>query len=118
MLAAILDIAFTWKARHTMDFYQRLKYVLKLVVAMIWTIVLPVCYADSRRKHTCDSTEYGSWPGEWCISSYMVAVAFYLMTNAVEMVLFLVPTVSKYIEISNCQLCMILSWWTQVRFII
>lgn len=118
MLAAILDIAFTWKARHTMDFYQRLKYVLKLVVAMIWTIVLPVCYADSRRKHTCHSTEYGSWPGEWCISSYMVAVAFYLMTNAVEMVLFLVPTVSKYIEISNCQLCMILSWWTQVRFII
>ncbi|XP_034679163.1 putative callose synthase 8 isoform X2 [Vitis riparia] len=118
VLQAILDIAFTWKARHTMDFYQRLKYVLKLVVAMIWTIVLPVCYADSRRKHTCDSTEYGSWPGEWCISSYMVAVAFYLMTNAVEMVLFLVPTVSKYIEISNCQLCMILSWWTQPRLFV
>ncbi|RVW84865.1 putative callose synthase 8 [Vitis vinifera] len=115
VLQAILDIAFTWKARHTMDFYQRLKYVLKLVVAMIWTIVLPVCYADSRRKHTCHSTEYGSWPGEWCISSYMVAVAFYLMTNAVEMVLFLVPTVSKYIEISNFQLCMILSWWTQEK---
>lgn len=118
VLQAILDIAFTWKARHTMDFYQRLKYVLKLVVAMIWTIVLPVCYADSRRKHTCHSTEYGSWPGEWCISSYMVAVAFYLMTNAVEMVLFLVPTVSKYIEISNFQLCMILSWWTQPRLFV
>ncbi|XP_057461314.1 putative callose synthase 8 [Actinidia eriantha] len=115
LIQAILDIAFMWKARCTMDFSQILKHVLKVAVAVIWTIVLPVCYAGSRRKYTCYSTEYDTWLGEWCYSSYMVAVAFYLMTNAVHMVLFLVPAVGRYIETSNCRMCTIFSLWTQPR---
>ncbi|KAK2976918.1 hypothetical protein RJ640_006426, partial [Escallonia rubra] len=51
-LAAILDIVFTWKARCTMDSTRSKKYVLKVVVAVIWTIVLPVLYASSRKKYT------------------------------------------------------------------
>lgn len=113
-IAAILDIAFTWKVRQTLDFSAKVKYVMKLGVAMIWTIILPVYYANSRRKYTCYPTTYGSWLQEWCFSSFMVAVAFYLMTNGVEMVLFLVPSVRKYMEISNYRICTILSWWTQV----
>lgn len=113
--AAILDIAFTWKARHTMDSAQRTKNVVKVVLAMIWTIILPVLYSRYRRKYTCYSTQNGSWLGEWCYSSYMVAVAFYLITNAVNMVLFLVPVVGKYIETSNTRICAIFSLWTQVR---
>ncbi|CAK9177253.1 unnamed protein product [Ilex paraguariensis] len=111
----VLDVAFTWKARCTMDFSQKLKRTLKVVVAIIWTIVLPVFYSGFRRKYTCYSTQYGSWLGEWCYSSYMVAVAFYLMTNAVDMVLFLVPVIGRYIETSNWRICSILSWWTQIK---
>ncbi|XP_062011839.1 putative callose synthase 8 isoform X2 [Rosa rugosa] len=44
-----------------------------------------------------------------------IQVAIYLMTNAVEMVLFLVPSIRKYIEVSNYRICTILSWWTQPR---
>lgn len=113
-MTAILDIAFTWKC--SMDSSQILKHGLKVASAVIWIIVLPVCYARSRRKYTCYSTPYGTWLGEWCYSPYMVAVAFYLMTNAVHMVLFLVPAVGRYIETSNFRMCAILSWWTQVRF--
>ncbi|KAL6283334.1 hypothetical protein ACE6H2_014263 [Prunus campanulata] len=113
LIRAILDIAFTWKARQTMEFAEKLKHVMKLVVAVIWTIILPVYYANSRRKYTCYPTRYGGWLQEWCFSSYMVAVAIYLMPNAVEMVLFLVPSIRKYIEISNHRICTILSWWTQ-----
>ncbi|KAF8408909.1 hypothetical protein HHK36_004979 [Tetracentron sinense] len=112
---AILDISFTWKARHTMDFSQMLRHVLKLLVAAAWTVVLPVCYADSRRNSTCYPKRYGSWIGEWCFSSYMVAVAFYLATNAVDMVLFFVPAVSRYIETSTCRMCTVLLWWAQPR---
>lgn len=115
ILAAILDIIFTWKARCTVDPNQTLKHVLRVVVAMMWTIILPIYYASSRRKYTCYSTQSGSWLGEWCYSSYMVAVAFYLMTNAIDMVLFFVPVVGKYIETSNYRICMFLSWWTQVN---
>lgn len=113
LIRAILDIGFTWKARQTMEFSEKLKHVMKLVVAVIWTIILPVYYANSRRKYTCYPTRYESWLQEWCFSSYMVAVAIYLTTNAVEMVLFLVPSIRKYIEISNHRICTILSWWTQ-----
>ncbi|XP_009622154.1 putative callose synthase 8 isoform X2 [Nicotiana tomentosiformis] len=115
LVNAILDIIFTWKARCTVDPNQTLKHVLRVVVAMMWTIILPIYYASSRRKYTCYSTQSGSWLGEWCYSSYMVAVAFYLMTNAIDMVLFFVPVVGKYIETSNYRICMFLSWWTQPK---
>lgn len=115
LFAAILDVVFTWKARCAMDSSRHLKDVLKIVGAMIWTILLPILYSSSRRKYTCYSSQDGSWLGEWCYSSYMVAVAFYLISNAVNMVLFLVPAVGKYIETSNTRICRVLSWWTQVR---
>ncbi|KAK1591245.1 hypothetical protein Q3G72_004616 [Acer saccharum] len=118
LIHAIFDISFTWKARRTMESSQKKKYMLKLVVAVIWTIVLPVLYANSRRNYTCYSTysaQYKGWLGELCFSSYMVAVTIYLMTNAVELVLFFVPAVSKYIETSNFRICTMLSWWTQPR---
>ncbi|XP_012074237.1 putative callose synthase 8 isoform X2 [Jatropha curcas] len=115
LMQAILDILFTWRARLKMDICRKRKQVLKLVVAIIWTIVLPVCYAKSKRKNTCYSTQYGSWLGQLCFSSYMVAVAIYLMTNAVEMVLFFFPVINKYIEISDIHIFKILSWWTQPK---
>lgn len=98
-----------------MDPHHRRKDVIKILVAMIWTIVLPIFYSSSRKKYTCYSTQEGRWLGEWCYSSYMVAVALYLITNGVNMVLFLVPAVGKYIETSNTRICTVLSWWTQVR---
>ncbi|GMH24888.1 hypothetical protein Nepgr_026731 [Nepenthes gracilis] len=115
LIRAILDISFTWKARHTINFHQNLKYMLKLIVAMIWAIVLPVYYAETRRKYSCFSMKSGSWLRDWCYSSYMVAVAVYLMTSGVDMVLFIVPAARLYIETSNCKICTILSWWTQPR---
>lgn len=114
-LSAIFDIAFTWKARRTMESSRKRKYMFKLFVAVIWTVVLPVLYASTRRNYTCYSTHYKSWLGELCFSSYMVAVTIYLMTNAIELVLFFVPTIGKYIEISNWRICTMLSWWTQVE---
>ncbi|KAK6946569.1 1,3-beta-glucan synthase subunit FKS1-like, domain-1 [Dillenia turbinata] len=118
LIQAILDIAFTWKVRCTMDLSLKLKQIMKVVAAVIWIIVLPVCYASSRTKYTCHSTHNGDWLGEWCISSYMIAVAFYMVTNAIEMVLFFVPAVKKYIETSNCHIFTSLSWWTEPRLYI
>lgn len=110
--AAVLDVVFTWKARNTMNITEKRKYLLKVIVAVIWTIILPVYYTHTRRKYTCSSKKFGSW--QLCYSSYMVAVLSYLMTNAIEMVLFFVPAISRYIETSNFRICTFLSWWTQV----
>ncbi|KAK8272610.1 hypothetical protein V6Z12_D11G345800 [Gossypium hirsutum] len=113
LIQAILDITFTWKARNTMELSQKRIQLLRLAYAVIWTIVLPVVYAQSRRKYTCYSTQYESWIGKWCYSPFMVVVVIYLITNAVDLVLFFVPAVSKYIEISNWSICRTISRWTQ-----
>ncbi|KAI4333411.1 hypothetical protein L6164_018231 [Bauhinia variegata] len=118
LIQAILDIIFTWKTRLTMEYSQKVRLVAKLVLAFIWTIILPVCYAYSRRKYTCYSTQYGSLVEEWCFTSYMVAAAIYLSSNAVEVVLFFVPAIAKFIEVSNYQICRVLSWWMQPRLYI
>ncbi|XP_042020484.1 putative callose synthase 8 isoform X2 [Salvia splendens] len=115
---AILDVVFTWKARCTMDHNRHRKDLLKILGAMIWTIILPIYYSTSRKKYTCFSTQEGSWLGDWCYSSYMVAVAFYLITNGVNMVLFLVPAVGRYIETSNTRICTVFSWLAQPRLYI
>ncbi|CAI0409346.1 unnamed protein product, partial [Linum tenue] len=115
LIQAILEIAFTWKARHMMDVLEKRKQALKLAFAVIWTIVLPVVYAKSRSEYKCYSKQYGRWSGQFCISPYMVAVAIYLTTNAVEMILFFVPAVRKFIEMSNFQVFRTFSWWTQPR---
>lgn len=96
-----------------MEHREKMRMVVKLVVAAIWTIVLPTCYATSRRKYTCFSSQYGSWLEQWCLSSYMVAVGVYMIPNAIEMVLFFVPAVRKYIEISNWKIFTMFAW-TQV----
>ncbi|KAK1414361.1 hypothetical protein QVD17_30105 [Tagetes erecta] len=118
LVQAVLDIVFTRKARSTMDQTRTRKQTFKVVIAMIWTIMLPIFYSKSRRKYTCYSTNYGSWFGEWCYSSYMLVVAFYLMSNAVNMILFSVPAIGRYIETSNSRISSILSWWTQPRLYI
>ncbi|KAK3424620.1 hypothetical protein EUGRSUZ_F01403 [Eucalyptus grandis] len=118
LLRAIIDIAFTWKVRYTMDSSERIRHWLNLAAAAMWTIILPTCYAKSRKKYTCYSMQSVSWIKELCFSPYMIAVGIYMMSNAVQMVLFFVPAVSKYIEVSNCRICTILSWWTKPRLFV
>ncbi|KAI3789511.1 hypothetical protein L2E82_02310 [Cichorium intybus] len=114
LVQAVLDIVFTWKARSMMDESRARKHSLKVVIAAMWTILLPIFYSKFRRKYTCYSPQNG-WFGEWCYSSYMLVVGFYLMSNAVNMILFSVPAIGRYIETSNSRLSSILSWWTQPR---
>ncbi|XP_021773953.1 putative callose synthase 8 [Chenopodium quinoa] len=118
VVQAILEIAFTWKARTTMDTKRIWKYVLRLIIATIWAIILPVFYVNTRRKYTCYSIRPGTLLGKWCYSSYMMAVAIYLIGNAVDVILFFVPAIGRYIETSNNRICTYLSWWTQPRLFV
>lgn len=107
-------MSFTWKARKTMAYAGKRKLMLKLVIAAIWTIVLPTCYAHSKSQYTCFTSQYSqSWLRKLCLSPYLVAVGIYLIPNAIEMVLFFVPVVRKYIETSNSKIFTLFSW-TQV----
>jgi len=115
LIKGILDIIFKWKARNTMPINEKKKRLVKLGFAAMWTIILPVLYSHSRRKYICYFTNYKTWLGEWCFSPYMVAVTIYLTGSAIELVLFFVPAISKYIETSNHGIFKTLSWWGQPR---
>ncbi|OAY76390.1 putative callose synthase 8 [Ananas comosus] len=42
LVQVTLDIAFTWKAKRTMSFNQQLRFAVKLFIAAIWAVTLPV----------------------------------------------------------------------------
>ncbi|CAN8259363.1 unnamed protein product [Cochlearia groenlandica] len=115
LIKCVLDIIFKWKARNTMPVNEKKKQVVKLGFAAMWTIILPILYSHSRRNYKCYFTNYKTWLGEWCFSLYMVAVTIYLTGSAIELVLFFVPAISKYIETSNHRIFKTLSWWGQPR---
>ncbi|CAN1827742.1 Callose synthase 1 [Linum perenne] len=46
-LQAVLDVIFSWMARQTMPYYVKLRYILKVISAAAWVIILPVTYAYS-----------------------------------------------------------------------
>lgn len=109
--AVVMDIIFSWKARHTMSYSHKLRHGVKLLAACIWTATLPASYNISKKYPVCSAKNV---IGRLCLSQYMVVVAVYLTTNVIGMALFLVPAVRRYIETSNFCVCKILSWWCQV----
>lgn len=109
--SVVMDIIFSWKARHTMSYSHKLRYSLKLLSACIWTVTLPASYNISKKYPVCSAKNV---IGRLCLTQYMVVVAIHLTTNVIGMAFFLVPAVVSYIETSNSRICKILSWWFQV----
>jgi callose synthase len=99
-----------------MRFSQKLRFAIKLSLALTWAIILPIFYSSSQNYKACSARHPKNFLGMFCLSKYMVVVAFYLTSNVIGMALFLVPAVSSYIETSTWRICNILSWWCQVCF--
>ncbi|KAF3333291.1 putative callose synthase 8 [Carex littledalei] len=112
LVEVVMDIIFSWKARHTMSYSHKLRYSLKLLSACIWTVTLPASYNISKKYPVCSAKNV---IGRLCLTQYMVVVAIHLTTNVIGMAFFLVPAVVSYIETSNSRICKILSWWFQPR---
>eukprot|EP00252_Welwitschia_mirabilis_P000809 TRINITY_DN1078_c0_g2_i1.p1 TRINITY_DN1078_c0_g2~~TRINITY_DN1078_c0_g2_i1.p1 ORF type:complete len:1946 (+),score=300.86 TRINITY_DN1078_c0_g2_i1:262-6099(+) len=118
-LQAILDVIFSWKARLSMKRNQIWRYILKLFVAAAWVIILPVCYAHSWENPSGLVSSIQDWVGEWRLPSlYVIVVIIYLIPNAIGVLLFLFPWISRWIESSNWSICFALTWWQQPRLYI
>ncbi|KAM3731408.1 hypothetical protein ACB098_12G161500 [Castanea mollissima] len=113
---AVLDIILSWKARHSMPIYVKLRYVLKAVSAAAWVIVLPVTYAYSWKippgfAQTIKS--FGNSPGSPYL--FILAVLIYLSPNMLSTVLSLFPFIRRYLERSNNKIVVLMMWWSQPR---
>ncbi|KAJ0854976.1 putative 1,3-beta-glucan synthase [Helianthus annuus] len=113
---AVLDVVLNWKARQCMPFYVKLRYLLKVVSAAAWVVILPVTYAYTSKDPGFAQTLKG-WFGniQGPPSLFILAVVIYLSPNMLAAVLFLFPFVRRYLESSDYRIVMLMMWWSQPR---
>ncbi|CAK9174117.1 unnamed protein product [Ilex paraguariensis] len=114
---AVLDVILSWKARQSMSFHVKLRYVLKVVSAASWVIILPVTYAYTWRDPPGFAQTIKSWFGNSSNSPslFILAVVIYLSPNILAAILFLFPFIRRFLERSNYRIVMLMMWWSQPR---
>ncbi|GLT82345.1 hypothetical protein SLE2022_007310 [Rubroshorea leprosula] len=114
---AVLDVILNWKAQRSMSFYVKLRYILKVVSAAAWVIVLPVTYAYTWKNPPGFAQTIKNWFGNNSNSPslFILAVVIYLAPNMLVAVLFLFPFIRRLLESSNYRIVMLMMWWSQPR---
>lgn len=113
--AATLDIILSWIAWRSLKFTQKLRYLLKFIVAAAWIVVLPIAYFNTMQNPTGLVKFFSSWAADWQNQSfYNYAIAVYLIPNILSCLLFLLPPLRKRMERSNWRIITFLMWWAQV----
>ncbi|XP_047333788.1 callose synthase 5-like [Impatiens glandulifera] len=117
LLQGILDIVLNFPGYHRWKFSDVLRNILKIVVGLAWSIVLPLFY----------SSAFGDTPKsirnafafldglKGFTSLYIIAVAVYLVPNLLAAALFIFPMLRRWIENSNWHIIRFLLWWSQPR---
>jgi callose synthase len=114
--AAILDIVLSWKARNSMSFAVKLRYILKLLSGAAWVVVLPVTYAYALENPGGVARTIKGWfgDGQKQSSLFGLAVVIYLAPNMLAATLFLFPVLRRALERSNLKVITFIMWWSQV----
>ncbi|KAM7277956.1 hypothetical protein ACFE04_005090 [Oxalis oulophora] len=116
---AVLDVVLSWKAQWSMSFHVKLRYILKVVSAAAWVIILPVTYAYTWKDPPAFAQTIKGWfgmgNGSGSPSLFILAVVLYLSPNMVAGVFFLFPFIRRFLERSNYRIVMLMMWWSQPR---
>ncbi|KAK3028535.1 hypothetical protein RJ639_037704 [Escallonia herrerae] len=114
---AILDVIMSWKARRSMSLHVKLRYILKVLSAAAWVIILPVTYAYSWKNPSGFSQTIRSWFGQSGSSPslFILAVLIYLSPNMLSVLLFLFPLIRRNLERSDYKVAALIMWWSQPR---
>eukprot|EP00267_Zea_mays_P042894 XP_020394929.1 uncharacterized protein LOC100502361 isoform X3 [Zea mays] len=117
---ATLDIIFNWKARRTMEFAVKLRYVLKFTMAALWVVLLPVTYAYTWENPTGIIRIIKSWFGNGRnhLPLFVVSVVIYLSPSMLSAILFLLPFLRRSLESSDFKLVRFIMWWSQPRLFV
>ncbi|MQL77133.1 hypothetical protein Taro_009522 [Colocasia esculenta] len=92
-LQAVLDIILSWKAWGSMGCTQITRYLLKLVMAAVWLIILPISYSSSMQNPTGLIKFFSNWFGNSKqLSFYSFAIVIYMLPN----ILMSQPVMSAY----------------------
>ncbi|MBA0842830.1 hypothetical protein Goarm_002633 [Gossypium armourianum] len=112
---AILDVILSIHAWRNSDLTQPLRYLLKLVVAAIWAVVLPVGYSTSVKNPTGPLKFLNHWARDSHNQSlYNYILVLYMIPDLLAIMLFLLPRLREKMELSDWPVINIVMWWAQV----
>lgn len=113
---AILDIILIWKARRCMSTHVKLRYIFKALSAAAWVIILPITYAYSWKNPSGLAQTIRNWFGNGASSPsmFILAIFIYLSPNILSALLFLFPSIRRFLESSNNSIVKLMMWWSQV----
>jgi callose synthase len=118
---AVLDIALSWKSRHSMSFHVKLRFIFKAVAAAIWVVLMPLTYAYSWKTPSGFAETIKNWFGGHQNSSpsfFIIVILIYLSPNMLSTLLFAFPFIRRYLERSDYKIVMLMMWWSQPRLYI
>lgn len=113
----ILDFILNFPGYHRWRFTDVLRNILKIIVSLAWSIILPVCYLHQNKSFSFGKVrdmlsfldKFKGIP-----PLYMIAVIIYLLPNILAAVLFIFPMLRRWIENSDWVIVRFLLWWSQV----
>ncbi|KAI3495636.1 hypothetical protein L1887_37981 [Cichorium endivia] len=113
---AIIDIFIMWKARFSMSFHVKLRYILKAFTAGVWVVVLPITYSYSWKNPYGFEETIKNWFGNGPSSPsiFIIAVVVYLSPNFLSGLLFLLPFIRRNLEKSDYNIVKFVMWWSQL----
>ncbi|PWA63034.1 glycosyl transferase, family 48 [Artemisia annua] len=113
---AVIDFVMMWKARFSMSFHVKLRYVLKTLSAAAWVIILPVTYSFSLDNPSGFGNTMKNWFGSGSSSPslFILAIVIYLSPNIISALLFLLPFVRRHLERSDYRIVRLIMWWSQL----
>ncbi|XP_043693355.1 callose synthase 3-like [Telopea speciosissima] len=112
---AVLDVILSWKARRSMSFAVKLRYILKVVSAAAWVIVLHVTYTYNWENPPGFAQTIKNWFGNGAKSIYIraVVILIYLLPHMLAALLFMFPFLRRFLEKSKFKIVMLVMWWSQ-----
>lgn len=116
-LLGLLDLFLNFPAFLRWTFSDVMRNILKIVVSLAWSLILPVCYL-----HQNNSVDLNTIKNVLSVLNqvngipplYLLAVGLYLLPNVLAAVLFMFPILLRSIENSDYLIIRLLLWWSQV----
>lgn len=101
-----------------MNFAGIFRYILKVIFALWWVMILPVCYARiwGAPVELLKTIENGFGKLE-SPALYVTAIIVYLAPDALGVVMFCFPALRRQIEQADHVVIKVLLWWAQVRLL-
>ncbi|CAI9108896.1 OLC1v1008598C1 [Oldenlandia corymbosa var. corymbosa] len=119
-LQSMLDLILNFPGYHRWKFTDVFRNILKIIVSLAWSIILPLCYLLDEKN---SRFSFGNLKNVLSFLDkvkgipplYLMAVAIYLVPNLLAAVLFVFPMLRRWIENSDWLIVRFLLWWSQPR---